>query len=219
MFPRLRQPEPAGWRNLNRRLLSGLTASWSYDAFGNRTSETFGGTSSVPLPMSSTAQYSDGTNHVTSSSLMSGNPLYYDAEGMWSRTIRTSISTMQRAVCVRPKAFTKAGQLARSTDTSMMRKVPVSRRNVQLILLRQHIFPTCGVRAGAFGRAGVGAQRHRSVATHQRILCRNPDCNIRTSRWGAAALFSACRLVRHKARADGLSGSQSSCTSCPLAMA
>lgn len=78
----------SGYDSLNRLVsgsatagpYQGLQINWSYDSFGNRKSETFSGTSSVPLPPSTTALYDDGTNHVTHSSL-TGGPLGYDLAG------------------------------------------------------------------------------------------------------------------------------------------
>jgi RHS repeat-associated protein len=58
----------------------GLQTGWSYDSFGNRTSETFGGSSPALLPTSSSAQY-NANNQVSASSLMSGAGLVYDAAG------------------------------------------------------------------------------------------------------------------------------------------
>jgi RHS repeat-associated protein len=59
---------------------AGLQMGWSYDSFGNRTSETFGGSSGALLPTSSSAQY-NANNQVSASSLMSGAGLVYDAAG------------------------------------------------------------------------------------------------------------------------------------------
>jgi RHS repeat-associated protein len=59
---------------------AGLQASWGYDPFGNRTSESFSGTTQMPMPTSSTASYSTN-NQISSSSLMLGAPVQYDASG------------------------------------------------------------------------------------------------------------------------------------------
>ncbi|MBT9333387.1 chitobiase/beta-hexosaminidase C-terminal domain-containing protein [Paracidobacterium acidisoli] len=56
---------------------TGLQINWGYDAFGNRTSETYGGTTNVPVPTSSTASYS-ANNWIASTSLGS---VSYDASG------------------------------------------------------------------------------------------------------------------------------------------
>jgi len=72
---------------------AGLQMSWNYDAFGNRTGEGFAGTSGVPLPASTTAQYNannqilpggsiqyqyDAAGNVTSDN---ANQYAYDADG------------------------------------------------------------------------------------------------------------------------------------------
>ena len=59
---------------------SGLQVNWGYDSFGNRTSQSFSGSSSAPLPSSSSASY-NANNQVSASSLMSGGPLGYDGSG------------------------------------------------------------------------------------------------------------------------------------------
>jgi RHS repeat-associated protein len=59
---------------------AGLQMGWSYDSFGNRTSESFGGNPSVALPTGSSAQY-NANNQVSASSLMGGAGLIYDAAG------------------------------------------------------------------------------------------------------------------------------------------
>lgn len=59
---------------------AGVQASWGYDAFGNRQSETFSGTSQMPMPTSSTASY-NANNQISSSSLMLGAAVQYDASG------------------------------------------------------------------------------------------------------------------------------------------
>ena len=59
---------------------AGLQASWSYDQFGNRTGETFSGTTQMLMPTSSTASYNT-YNQINGSSLMSGGPVQYDAAG------------------------------------------------------------------------------------------------------------------------------------------
>ncbi len=59
---------------------AGVQASWGYDAFGNRTAETFSGSSQMPMPTSSTASY-NANNQISASSLMLGAPVQYDASG------------------------------------------------------------------------------------------------------------------------------------------
>jgi len=58
---------------------SGAAMSWSYDPFGNRKSESVGGTVSAPMPSSSTASYTATSNQV--SSVNNGAGLVYDAAG------------------------------------------------------------------------------------------------------------------------------------------
>jgi RHS repeat-associated protein len=75
-----------GITNLNRLLTGTSTAgyyagaamSWSYDPFGNRKSESVGGTVAAPMPSSSTASYT-ASNRV--SSVNGGAGLVYDAAG------------------------------------------------------------------------------------------------------------------------------------------
>jgi RHS repeat-associated protein len=57
---------------------AGAQMSWSYDPFGNRTSESVGGSSSAPMPLPSTASYT-ASNQV--SSVNGGAGLAYDAAG------------------------------------------------------------------------------------------------------------------------------------------
>jgi RHS repeat-associated protein len=59
---------------------AGLQASWGYDPFGNRQSETFSGTTQMPMPTSSTASYNTN-NQISGSSLMLGAAVQYDASG------------------------------------------------------------------------------------------------------------------------------------------
>jgi RHS repeat-associated protein len=71
-----------GYDSLNRLVsgssgsgpYQGLQMSWSYDSFGNRTSESFGGSPSVSLPTGTTAYY-NANNQVT------GGALGYDPAG------------------------------------------------------------------------------------------------------------------------------------------
>ena len=56
----------------------GALPTWTYDPFGNRKTETWGGSGSGLVPTSSTTNYTTASNQVTSSSL--GN-LTYDAAG------------------------------------------------------------------------------------------------------------------------------------------
>lgn len=56
---------------------SGLQMSWGYDAFGNRTSESFGGSTGLSLPTSSSTAY-NANNRISSTSLGS---VGYDAAG------------------------------------------------------------------------------------------------------------------------------------------
>ena len=58
---------------------SGAQMSWSYDPFGNRKSESVGGTVSAPMPSSTTASYTAASNQV--SSVNNGAGLVYDAAG------------------------------------------------------------------------------------------------------------------------------------------
>ena len=58
----------------------GLQESWSYDSFGNRLTETFSGTAQIPVPGNTSATY-NLHNQVSSTSLMLGGPLDYDAAG------------------------------------------------------------------------------------------------------------------------------------------
>jgi RHS repeat-associated protein len=58
-------------------IYSGLQISWGYDPFGNRTSETYSGTSNAQVPGNSTASYNTN-NQVSSTSLGS---VGYDAAG------------------------------------------------------------------------------------------------------------------------------------------
>jgi len=60
---------------------AGATILWSYDPFGNRTSETVSGSPSAPMPASSTAIYTAASNQVSSSSLNGGAAVGYDAAG------------------------------------------------------------------------------------------------------------------------------------------
>lgn len=80
--------QATGYDSLNR-LVSGIAESgyyygllinWSYDSFGNRMSETFGGSPSISLS-TSTTNYYNTNNQVSISSLMSGGPLGYDSAG------------------------------------------------------------------------------------------------------------------------------------------
>jgi RHS repeat-associated protein len=57
---------------------AGVQPSWSYDAFGNRTAETWGGTGSATVPTSSSAAYAAPNNEISFSSM--GTPTY-DAAG------------------------------------------------------------------------------------------------------------------------------------------
>jgi RHS repeat-associated protein len=59
---------------------NGSTISWAYDQYGNRLSETQGGTPSVPMPTSSTASY-NAQNQVQASSLNSGAAFGYGGTG------------------------------------------------------------------------------------------------------------------------------------------
>lgn len=59
---------------------SGLQTSWGYDQFGNRTGETFSGSSNMPLQTSSTASY-NVNNQISGTSLMLGAALQYDPSG------------------------------------------------------------------------------------------------------------------------------------------
>ncbi len=59
---------------------AGLQTSWGYDAFGNRQSETFSGTTQMPMPTNSTASY-NANNQISGSSLMLGAAVQYDAAG------------------------------------------------------------------------------------------------------------------------------------------
>ncbi len=59
---------------------AGIQTGWSYDAFGNRQSETFSGSSQMPMPTSSTASY-NASNQISASSLMLGAAVQYDATG------------------------------------------------------------------------------------------------------------------------------------------
>jgi RHS repeat-associated protein len=76
-----------GYDALNRLTSSGATAggyqglqvAWSYDAYGNRLSESFSGTSSVAVPAGSLAQY-NANNQVSYTNLL-GTGLSYDAAG------------------------------------------------------------------------------------------------------------------------------------------
>jgi RHS repeat-associated protein len=60
----------------------GLQATWSYDSFGNRTSENFSGSmlGNMPVPPSDTTNY-DANNQVSSTSLLGGGAPGYDAAG------------------------------------------------------------------------------------------------------------------------------------------
>lgn len=63
---------------------SGLQMSWGYDAFGNRTSETFGGGSGLSLPTSSTVNYNATSNNPIPNNRISSTSLGsvgYDASG------------------------------------------------------------------------------------------------------------------------------------------
>ena len=88
----------SGYDSLNRLVggsatsgpYQGLQMSWSYDSFGNRTSENFGGSSGASLPASTTPQY-NANNQVTGGSLGydpagnvtadNANQYLYDGEG------------------------------------------------------------------------------------------------------------------------------------------
>jgi hypothetical protein len=59
---------------------AGLQTGWSYDSFGNRTDESFGGSPSVAMPTGSSASY-NANNQVSASSLMLGAGLAYDQAG------------------------------------------------------------------------------------------------------------------------------------------
>jgi RHS repeat-associated protein len=59
---------------------TGIQTSWGYDAFGNRTSENFSGSSNVLLPTASSASYNTN-NQISGSSLMLGAAVQYDALG------------------------------------------------------------------------------------------------------------------------------------------
>ena len=87
-----------GYDSLNRLVsgssgsgpYQGLQMSWSYDSFGNRTSESFGGSPSISLPTGTTAYY-NANNQVTGGSLGydpagnvtadNANNYLYDGEG------------------------------------------------------------------------------------------------------------------------------------------
>ena len=43
----------------------GLSLSWAYDSFGNRTTQTVSGSPSLPAPQTESAQYTTSNNHVT----------------------------------------------------------------------------------------------------------------------------------------------------------
>jgi len=57
---------------------AGVLPSWNYDAIGNRTAETWGGTGNATVPTSSTMAFAQPNNQVSSSSM--GTPTY-DAAG------------------------------------------------------------------------------------------------------------------------------------------
>ena len=57
----------------------GLSLSWSYDAFGNRLTQTASGTSSQPVPSSSSATFSSNNQVMSSTVIPTG--FYYDAMG------------------------------------------------------------------------------------------------------------------------------------------
>jgi RHS repeat-associated protein len=57
-----------------------LQMNWSYDSFGNRTSENFSGNTNLSVPTGSSATYNTN-NQVQSTSLMLGGPLGYDLAG------------------------------------------------------------------------------------------------------------------------------------------
>ena len=59
---------------------AGLQASWGYDPFGNRTSETFSGTAQMPVPTNSTAAYNNSAHYNWISSTSLGT-VGYDASG------------------------------------------------------------------------------------------------------------------------------------------
>ena len=59
---------------------TGLQTGWGYDPFGNRTSESFSGSTQMPMPTSSTASY-NANNQIQGASLMLGAPVQYDASG------------------------------------------------------------------------------------------------------------------------------------------
>jgi hypothetical protein len=81
------RPGPSTYDNLNRvatgtatdGYYAGAAMSWSYDAFGNRKSESVGGTVSAPMPSPSAASYTAATNQVAS--VNGGAGLVYDAAG------------------------------------------------------------------------------------------------------------------------------------------
>ncbi len=56
---------------------AGLQVSWGYDGFGNRTSETYSGTASLPVPTNSTTYY-NANNRISSTSL---GTVQYDSSG------------------------------------------------------------------------------------------------------------------------------------------
>ena len=60
---------------------AGAGISWSYDPFGNRTSQIVSGTPSAPMPTSNTASYTAASNQVSTSSLNNGAAFSYDAAG------------------------------------------------------------------------------------------------------------------------------------------
>ena len=57
---------------------AGVTPAWVYDAFGNRKSETWGGTGTASVPTSSSATYTTASNQVVCVKL---GGLTYDAAG------------------------------------------------------------------------------------------------------------------------------------------
>jgi hypothetical protein len=58
----------------------GLSLSWAYDSFGNRTTQTVSGSPSLPAPQTESAQYSTSNNHVTFAT-NAPNGFSYDSAG------------------------------------------------------------------------------------------------------------------------------------------
>ena len=189
----VRQPQPAGYGRGARHAAGGSilvlrrhqcrrgAATWTYDAFGNRLTETWtsGGNTTATMPNLSSAGYTPASNQAV---LSNGQTFTYDAAGNVTGTEPIRISTTPRAGCARwtrdrtgqpeprgVRLHLRCGGDPRGESSAIV---------LELQLLDQRVFP--GERrmdghqlgAGAGGRAGDrvrGERRGQQLGAQQRL--------------------------------------------------